>query len=204
MKNFKLLVAAAVMCMASVTVSAQSLKDILTETAKTVVASATATKVTAQSLAGTWKYVQPATKFKSDDLLAQAGGAAVSASVDSKLSGYFAKVGIKKGSFSFTFDAAGNFTAAVGTRKLTGTYTVNDNGTVTLFFKSATGLVTLGRSTMTTSISGSTLIMTVDGSKMLSLMQTLTSLSSRSATMSAINTLSKSYTGLMVGFELSK
>ena len=63
-------------------------------------------------ITGTWKYSQPAIQFKSDNLLAKAGGAAATSKIESTLSPLYGKIGLNS-SFSYTFNEDNTFTQTI-------------------------------------------------------------------------------------------
>ena len=73
-------------------------------------------------MTGTWTYSGSAIEFESDNLLQKAGGAAAASLAENKLNEQLAKVGIKDGQVSFTFNADSTFTSTVGKRTMNGTY----------------------------------------------------------------------------------
>ena len=76
-------------------------------------------------MTGTWTYSGSAIEFESDNLLQKAGGAAAASLAENKLNEQLAKVGIKDGQVSFTFNADSTFTSKVGKRTMNGTYSYN-------------------------------------------------------------------------------
>lgn len=100
---------------------AQSLKDLLNKENIEKVVNAVTGKSTA-SMEGTWIYTGSAIEFESDNLLQKAGGSVAAGAAESKLNEQLAKVGIKEGQMSFTFNADSTFTAKVGAKSIKGTY----------------------------------------------------------------------------------
>ena len=85
----KSIILAAVFALAfSAEVSAQSLKDII-GTVGNVVSAVTGNATTENSILGTWNYTAPAVRFESDNMLASAGGAIASKTVQGKLDKYY-------------------------------------------------------------------------------------------------------------------
>ena len=64
------------------------------------------------SIDGTWKYSAPEVQFKSDNLLAQAGGAAATTKIETTLSKIYGKIGINE-SLSYTFNSDNTFTQTI-------------------------------------------------------------------------------------------
>ena len=74
-------------------------------------------------IVGTWDYTQPAMTFEGGDLMASVAGEVLASQLSTKLQSAYDVVGIKKGSCSFTFNDDDTFSATLGKRTLTGTYT---------------------------------------------------------------------------------
>lgn len=174
--------------------SAQSLKDILNKVEDTV-SSITGNSTTA-NITGTWNYEQPGVKFKSDNLLAKAGGAAASAAAKEKLATYYAKAGLKPGAFTLTFNSDKTFSATIGKRTMSGTYAF-ENSTLTL----KTGKLGKGIN-IDTSLTSSTLSLLFNVDKLMEFLQTFSS--SGNSTLSAIGSLANSYDGMSLGFEMKR
>ena len=94
---------------------AQSLKDLLNKENIEKAVNAITGKSTA-SMEGTWTYAGSAIEFESDNLLQKAGGAVAANAAENKLNEQLARVGIKEGQMSFTFNADSTFTAKVGAK----------------------------------------------------------------------------------------
>ena len=121
MKRFvfwQILIAALLMAPDS---QAQSLKDLLNKENIEKAVNAITGKNTA-SMEGTWTYTGPAIEFESDNLLQKAGGSVAANAAENKLKEQLARVGIKEGQMSFTFNADSTFTAKVGAKSIKGTY----------------------------------------------------------------------------------
>ena len=121
MKRFvfwQILIAALLMAPDS---QAQSLKDLLNKENIEKAVNAITGKSTA-SMEGTWTYAGSAIEFESDNLLQKAGGAVAANAAENKLNEQLARVGIKEGQMSFTFNADSTFTAKVGAKSIKGTY----------------------------------------------------------------------------------
>ncbi len=154
-------------------------------------------KVSSSGLIGTWKYSQPGVAFTSQSTLANAGGEVVAATVKEKLTSAYKSIGVKKSNTSFTFKSDGTFTAQLLGKSLSGTYTFDEN----------TQKITL--QTLLVSITGYTkknsdgIALLFESKKILTVMQTLGSLSGNS-TVSSITSLASNYDGVRVGFDMTK
>ena len=115
MKRFvfwQILIAALLMAPNS---QAQSLKDLLNKENIEKAVNAITGKSTA-CMEGTWTYAGSTIEFESDNLLQKAGGAVAANAAENKLNEQLARVGIKEGQMSFTFNADSTFTAKVGAK----------------------------------------------------------------------------------------
>ena len=102
-------------------VQAQSLKDLFNkDNIEKVVNAVTGNK--SIDMTGTWTYTGSAIEFESDNFLKKAGGAAAASLAENKLDEQLAKIGIKDGQLSFTFNADSTFTSTIGKRSMQGTY----------------------------------------------------------------------------------
>ena len=172
---------------------AQSLKDLLNKENIEKVVNAVTGKSTA-SMEGTWIYTGSAIEFESDNLLQKAGGSVAAGAAESKL----AKVGIKEGQMSFTFNADSTFTAKVGAKSIKGTYSY-DTSTQHANLKFMK-LIPLSAKVNCTSANMDLLF---NSDKLLKLI-TLISSKSNNTTLKTIGSLANSYDGMMLGFALKK
>lgn len=196
---------AGALCLAGQTASAQSLTDLLkkvtdNETVKNVVENVTGTTLPVD-VKGTWTYSGTAVKFESDDLLKSTAASLAASQVEEKLDQYVAKVGIKAGTFSFTFKEDNTFTATVKGKSFNGTYTLSeDYKTISLQFGKTIGLKPFNASVSATS---SQLDLLFQADKLLELLGKLTSSSSNS-TLKTIGSVVNQYDGMQLGLELKK
>ena len=112
-------------CAVSAGAQAQSLLDIVKKAATDAADKATGGKLTEMAIIGTWTYSSPAVKLEGGDLLADAGGAVLSSTIESKLSTIYQKVGIKPGMCTITFGNDGTFSMPVKSKTVNGTYVFN-------------------------------------------------------------------------------
>lgn len=204
-KIVTIILMAGALCLSGQTSSAQSLTDLLkkaasSETVKNVVEAATGTTIN-MSVTGTWTYSGIAVKLESEDILKSTAASLASGQIEDKLDSYASKVGIKAGTFSFTFKEDKTFTATVKGKNFDGTYSLSeDNKTMTLQFGSALGLKPFNA---TVSATASELDLLFPADRLLELLGKLTSSSSNS-TLKTIGTLVKQYDGMKLGLELTK
>ena len=196
---------AGILCLAGQTASAQSLTDLLknvtdNEAVKNVVENVTGTTLPVD-VKGTWTYSGTAVKFESDDILKSTAASLAASQVEDKLDQYVAKIGIKAGTFSFTFKEDNTFTATVKSKSFNGTYTLSeDYKTISLQFGKTIGLKPF---TAAVSATSSQLDLLFQADKLLELLGKLTSSSSNS-TLKTVGTLVNQYDGMKLGLELKK
>lgn len=178
-------------------VQAQSWKDLFNKDNIEKVVNAVTGNQTID-MTGTWTYSGSAIEFESDNLLQKAGGAAAAAVAEKKLDEQLAKVGIKDGQVSFTFNADSTFTSTVGKRTMTGTYSYDATDKVVhlRYFK----LLNMNAKVNCTSTNMDLLF---NSDKLLKLIAFISSKSS-STTLKTISSLAGSYDGMMLGFALKK
>ena len=159
----------------------------------------TGTKVSQQTLIGTWKYSQPGCAFTSEKLLAQAGGELVAANVKSKLQPTFQKAGITSSNTQVTFNSDGTFSAKVAGKSWSGTYKY-DASTCKI---TMSGLLLNVNCYAKLNTNGIGLLF--EGKKLLTLIQTMSALGGgNNATIKTIGDVASSYDGLRVGFDMTK
>lgn len=196
--KLKLLTAAVLLCSASLcNVQAQSLSSILSK-AKSVISSLTGTS--SNSLTGTWVYEGADINFSSDNILAKAGGTLASSKIESQINNILKKYGLAPSNLTLTFADDSTYTGTLkanSAKSMKGTYTYADNKlTLTPSLSK--------KSISTTAKVGSSLELTCNADKLLSLIQGLSSVSSASTTLSTLSSLAKNYTGMQIGLKFKK
>ncbi|MCR5179725.1 MAG: DUF4923 family protein [Bacteroidaceae bacterium] len=159
--------------------------------------------LTEQSIVGTWTYQQPEVRFESESLLAKAGGEVAAASVESKLSTYLSKVGISKGSTTFTFNEDKTFSVLSGSKTITsGTYAF-DASAKTLTMQGQLGLL---NQTCVVGMDGTNLCLLFEADKLLTAANAVGSILGKSnATIGSISSvIGSNYNGMKLGFQMSK
>ena len=161
-------------------------------------------KLTVQQLEGTWSYSAPAVTFISDNLLEKAGGAAAAETVEGKLEPIYKLT--KLNQLKFTVDSQSNFTIGVGKIKLSGTIvaSADENATANFILK----FKSLGKSTMdvnayVTKSIDSSMTLTFDITKLISIMQEVSKIAKSSSVTTIVNALAR-FDGICAGFELKK
>ncbi len=196
--NLSIVLLVATALLTSLNSQAQSLQDLLNKENVEKAINALTGKNTTTDLTGTWVYAGPAVEFESDNLLAKAGGSVASSTVESKMNEYLAKVGIKEGEMSFTFNADSPFTSNAAGRQLQGTYSYQpESKTMQLKFSR---LLNLNAQVNCTSTQMDLLF---KSDKLLALITYLSKKSSN-RTLKSISSLAENYNGMMTGLSLKK
>lgn len=153
-------------------------------------------KVTQKTIIGEWQYYQPGLAFESENLLSKAGGAVAAAEAKKKLQTSYSSLGISSSNTQFVFSQDNSFSGKINGLPIKGTYTLDESkGTVALKMLLGTYTATVRRS----GTSGISLLF--EGTKMLKLLQTLAAFSGNTG-LQAIGELSKTYDGMLIGFDL--
>ena len=147
---------------------------------------------------GSWSYKAPAVAFESEDLLKKAGGSAIATTIENKLSPYYQKFGMKN--IVMTFNSDSTFVMQFKKGKLTGKLT-KEGDDFYLNYDSITKIKSFKSKVHIKK--GTTLEITYDVSKLLTLMSSVAKISGNSTAKSAANLLN-SYKGMYAGFELQK
>lgn len=162
------------------------------------------------SIEGTWTYSQPEVQFKSDNLLAQAGGAAATTKVENTLKKLYDKIGINR-SLSYTFSSDSTFTQTIKigstVKTLKGTYTLDKENKIITLQYAALGKIGLGKISAIYANTGTSLALLFDASQMLTFTKkVLAALSSVSgvASISTITALIQNYDGMLLGYKMTK
>lgn len=213
MKLFKkfVLVAAVIISCSNMT-NAQSLGDLLGklkggDTANTIGSLVegvlSKSDLTVKDLTGTWKSTGPAISFKGDNFLKKAGGAAASATIESKLKPYFTKYGLDGAVLTVNED--GPFELTIKKLKLSGTIEEaagDDKGAFVFNFKAA-GKVNLGKITTYVQKSVTSMDVMFDATKLMHIVEAVAKYSNISIA-KTLSSLLSSYDGMCVGFKMSK
>lgn len=154
-------------------------------------------QATESKITGTWTYSEPAIVFESDNILSSAAGEAAATKIEEKLASAIEKCGITE-DMTVTFSSDGSFSSKISSKTVSGTWEISD---------SKLNLTCSGKTvSVTTQMSGSsTLMLVVDATKLLTLVQTIgSSASSASSTLSTISSLASSVDGMEVGLKFTK
>lgn len=148
---------------------------------------------------GTWNYQGINCVFETENYLLKAGGEIAATKVEEKIDETLTKLGVKKGTLSFTFNQDKTFTINVKGRTVKGTYALDmEKKCVTLTYLN-------GVATITPVIvkSGKTLSLLYDADKFFNFLVTI-SATSKNTTVSTISKFLSSYDGMLIGMELQQ
>lgn len=152
-------------------------------------------KVSAQTLIGTWQYRNPGCAFTSENLLAKAGGEVAAVQIEEKLLPYYQQVGISANNTMITFNQDGTFSSRICGTPFSGRYTF-DEATQKITLK---GLLLTVNCYTKREMNGISILF--EGKKLLSLLQTLATLSGNQ-NLETVSEISKKYEGVRVGFDM--
>ena len=158
------------------------------------------------SLDGTYTYNGCAISTSSSQggIVSDLAGSAVSSTMETKVDGYLAKVGIKPGAMTWTFKKEDNtFTVKIGAISIPGTYKVGDSeNTVTLTFGKSMQFLSMN-GYLKSSLDGAKMLFTAD--KALAFVKKVASIvGERSSEVAAIAKIADEYDQFKIGFKLSK
>lgn len=188
----------------STTTTTSTSTSLLGNLASSIIGSVLGTQVSEESIVGTWTYTKPAVQFTSEDLLTKAGGVAAASVVEGKLAEGLAKVGVKEGAMTYTFNEDKTFAIAIGSRTIKGTYELNaETKEITFNFGSGILDLKIAKLTMTLTKTGNNIDLVSNADKLLKLVQTTIS-TSKNSTLSGIGSLVAGYDGMMIGFSFTK
>lgn len=205
----KVRILVAALCLCGQVASAQSLKDLLkkattNETVKSVVENVVENVVGVSipvDITGEWTYSGTAVKFESEDLIKSAAASLAATQVENKLDEFVRKVGVKAGTFSFTFSEENKFTAKVLGKSFNGTYTLSeDYKTLSLQFSS---LFSNRPFVANVSVTRTQLDLLFSADRLLELLGKLTKHSTNTI-LKSLGTVVNQYDGMKIGLELQK
>lgn len=151
------------------------------------------------SIEGAWVYSEPTIQFESESLLAKAGGAVATEKIVEKVKPYYERFGVVKGAVAIDFNSDNSCTYTINGNTYDGTYVYNKETNV-VEFNDPYGMKII---TAYATVSSKNLAISFDATKLLTLFQTLGA-SSTNTTIASLTTLSKSFTGMKVGFLFDK
>jgi len=155
--------------------------------------------ISQSDIVGTWNYTGTDCVFESDNLLAKAGGSVAASKIEQQIDSQLSKIGIKSGSCSFTFNKDNTYTATIGSRTISGNYTLDSSNKKIKM----TYLAGVGSMTPRIAKSGNTISLLFESDKLLSLLKGASALTG-SSSLSSITSLLGNYDGLYIGLKLKK
>lgn len=162
------------------------------------------------SIDGTWKYSAPEVQFKSENLLAQAGGAAATTKIENTLSKVYGKIGMNE-SLTYTFKADSTFTQTIkigsSVKTLNGTYSLDKTNKIITLNYNALGKVGLGKVNAIYANTGTSLSLLFDASEMMSFLKKVVSVVSSisgKASLATVSALLENYNGALIGYKMVK
>jgi len=151
-----------------------------------------------ENLVGTWVYEEPAIVLSSSNILASAAAKVAEKKIEKELATQLGKLGIKEGAMSITLNSDKTFSEKIGSKTLSGTWTV-ENSKLVMTYSS------IKKVSLTTQLSGSKLMLVVDASKLISLFRTIGNAASNvNSKVKLLNTLMKNVNGMQAGLTLKK
>ena len=158
------------------------------------------------TLDGSYTYNGVAVSATSNEggILTNLAGTAVTSGIESKADEYLAKVGVKPGALTWTFNKADNsFSLQLGSLSIPGTYRVGDGErTVTLTFGKSFNFLNM-TGTLESTSGGARMLFTAD--KAMAFIKKLASVAGKaSSQVSSISRLADGYDHYRIGFKLSK
>ena len=158
------------------------------------------------TLDGSYSYNGIAVSATSSEggILTNLAGTAVTSGIESKADEYLAKVGVKPGALSWTFNKADNsFSLQLGSLSIPGTYKVGDGErTVTLNFGKSFNFLNM-TGTLESTSGGARMLFTAD--KAMAFIKKLASVAGQSSSqVSSISRLADGYDHYRIGFKLTK
>lgn len=151
-----------------------------------------------ESIVGTWVYSEPAIVLSSDNFLTNAAAKLAAGKVEDKLSEVLSKYGIKAGALTITFNEDGTFTETIGTKKISGKWTITDSKLNLTFGKLASKTIPV-----TTQLENNKLMFVTDATKLLDFVKNIASKSTNSK-IQTITSLMKSVNGMEAGLTLER
>ena len=147
---------------------------------------------TADTLVGTWRYVEPAVLVTSGNLLMKAAGNATAGQLEKLLTEYIEKTEIGPENTFITFHDNGTFERSVAGRKAKGIWMVNEE-------KLLLGIQNVQTASLTSHLEDGKLTLVIEASRILQMMKMLGALSDNKTTKALIK-VSKKLKGIQGGF----
>lgn len=198
-------VLSAALLLGTVSANAQSLKELFSNGGvKSVVESVVdQLDVIPKNIEGNWTFSGSAVKFTGDNMLMNTASELAVGKVEDTLNEYLAKVGIKEGLFSYTFNEDGTFSTSFNQAKFPGQYTFSQQEkTLELDCGKNEKLKGIALKT-NVSVGTSTMQLLFNADKLLEFISKITS-SVGDSKLGALTSLLDQYDGMQIGFELTR
>ncbi len=205
-KKYTVIIAAAMMLMGSQAAKAFDPSSLfsgqgLSGLGNTITSLIANDKFDVNDLVGTWDYSDPAVTFESDNALQKIGGAAAATTIEEKIEPYYERFGMTALKLIVNEDLT--FTMKLKKGQIQGTISKDEeNGRLVFDFK-ALKKIKFGRVEARATKAGSTLILTFDMSKLIPIIEKISSLTNSSSA-TALSKILSSYDGLYAGFKLKE
>lgn len=181
--------------------NAQSLKDLFNKSNVNDIISSVTKSVLPTELVGNWSYSGTAVKFESDDMLKNAAASLAATQIEKKLNSYTEKIGMKPGTFKYSFQADSTFTTTFKGKSFGGKYSLSPDGKrLTLSYGKTLNLMKM---TAVVSITGNQTDIMFKADKLLEFFGKI-SATSNNAALKSISSLAGQYDGLDIGIGLLK
>ena len=156
-------------------------------------------KLTQSKLIGTWTYDEPCVVLDSEGTFNKIGGSVMSSKIEGALTMGLTKAGIKPGMLSVTFKKDNTFTFVSAKRTFPGTYKIEGSDIILTFTRTNKTV------DVNTKIVAGELQMAMDATKMLTIVNNITSRASAySAQLKTISSILNNYNGLHLGMKYKK
>ncbi|MBR2981009.1 MAG: DUF4923 family protein [Odoribacter sp.] len=162
------------------------------------------------SVVGTWKYSAAEVQFKSDNLLAEAGGAAMLSTVENSVGKLYAKLGMDS-DYSFTFNSDSTFTQNIKVKSkvqtLKGTYSLDKENNLIVLKYQVLGKINLGKVSAIYANNGTSLSILFDANELFTMLKKIASAASSlssTATLAGLSTIVEQYDGMLLGYKMSR
>lgn len=162
------------------------------------------------SVVGTWKYSAAEVQFKSDNLLAEAGGAAMLSTVENSVGNLYAKLGMDS-DYSFTFNSDSTFTQNIKVKSkvqtLKGTYSLDKENNLIVLKYQVLGKINLGKVSAIYANNGTSLSILFDANELFTMLKKIASAASSlssTATLAGLSTIVEQYDGMLLGYKMSR
>lgn len=177
-----------------------SLGDLLGGIAKETIAQTQSKTLEVADIAGQWTVQGPAVVLKSDNILQQAGGAALTGMLEDQIKTYYERLGLIGN--TMTIESDGSFVMTLKKIPLKGTITKGTGDEFNVKFGTIAALQKDG-TTAYIQKSGNEMSFTVDVKKMLTILEKVGSVTDRELIMQAVQLLEK-YDHVCLGFRCTK